>query len=275
MSKTLILPDIHLRHQKAEKIVAFEKPDQIIFLGDYLDDFNDTIEMTKETAGWLHWSVNQKNRIHLCGNHDLHYWFKDNAATRCSGYDHFKSVAINDIVSKKDWEKLKFFHILDNRWLLSHAGVHPSWIDPVKFKANTIIESSLDEIGKRLEFDTVEAKRAFYANGMHWFNMPGFSRSRSPYHGGITWCDWDDEFQPIRGIHQIVGHTPRLRMNCKLVKENESHVEPPFPLVSLPNTSLTDKNSYNLCLDSREPGSRYYAIYENQELKICESVDIK
>jgi hypothetical protein len=270
--KYLILPDVHNRWEKVEKIIKSVKPDKTIFLGDYFDDFGDNPHIIADVADWFHHSVNQKDRVHVCGNHDLHYWFKDNKNMRCSGYEQFKSVTINDFVTKQDWEKLKFFYILDNRWLLSHAGVHPSWIESSKFKPNVISEYSLRAINRRLIGESAEAKKLFYANSMHWFAMPGFSRSSCPYYGGITWCDWNNEFHPIRGIHQIVGHTPDFKLTWHIVDENESSFKT-LSLEEVSNPILTDKNSYNLCLDFH-PGSKYYAIYENKQLTIHEADDI-
>jgi predicted phosphodiesterase len=271
--KYLILPDVHNRFEKVEKIIKSVKPDKTIFLGDYFDDFGDDPQIIAEVADWFHHSVNQKDRIHICGNHDLHYWFKNNDAMRCSGYEQFKSIAINDFVTKQDWEKLKFFYILDGRWLLSHGGLHPSWIDSNNFQADSIIESSLDKIKPFLEASSIEAKKLFYANRMHWFAMPGFSRSRSPYYGGITWCDWTKEFHPIRGIHQIVGHTPDYKLTWNVIEEGGSKFDT-LPLEGVSNPTLTDKNSYNLCLDSH-PGSQYYAIYKDGKLTVHKADDIK
>ena len=156
--KYLILPDIHNRWEIAEKIIKSVKPDKTIFLGDYFDDFGDNPHIIADVADWFHHSVNQKDRIHLCGNHDLHYWFKDNKDMPCSGYEQFKSITINDFVTKQDWEKLKFFYILDNKWLLSHAGVHPSWVESAKFRKNPIVESSLEIIKGKLAYESTKAR---------------------------------------------------------------------------------------------------------------------
>ena len=271
--KYLILPDVHNRWEKVEKIIKSVKSDKVIFLGDYFDDFGDNPQIIADVADWFHHSVNQKNRVHLAGNHDLHYWFKDNKAMRCSGYEQFKSITINDFVTKNDWEKLKFFHILDGKWLLSHAGVHPSWIDYSSFKSNKISEFSLETIKRRLIGESIEAKKAFYANGMHWFAMPGFTRSQSPYYGGITWCDWNKEFHPIRGIHQLVGHTPNYKLTWSVIEEGVSRFNT-LPLEGVSTPILTDKSSYNLCLDS-QPGSQYYAIYEGGKLTIHKADNIE
>jgi len=273
MMKYLILPDVHNRFEVAEKIIKSVKPDKTIFLGDYFDDFGDDPQIIADVADWFHHSVNQKDRIHICGNHDLHYWFKDNDSMRCSGYEQFKSITINDFVTKQDWEKLVFFYILDGKWLLSHAGLHPSWIDSNKFQAGSIVESSLDKLKSFLEASSINAKKEFYKGGMHWFAMPGFSRSRSPYYGGITWCDWTKEFHPIRGIHQIVGHTPDYTLRWSIVEEGGTKIQS-LPLERVSNPTLSDKSSYNICLDSH-PGSQYYAIYEDDKFTVQKTKDIK
>ena len=271
--KVLILPDLHNRQEKAEKIIATVKPDQTIFLGDYFDDFGDNPETITDTADWFHNSVNQKDRVHICGNHDMHYWFKDSKFLRCSGYEQFKCIAINDFVTKDDWEKLVFFYNLDDQWLLTHAGFHPMWINPMAYKSDEPISSSIGALCRRLKAESVEAIKLFYKDKVHWFGMPGFSRSyNSPYCGGITWCDYNQEFKPIIGVHQIFGHTPNKKLHWETI---EGGTRKPLPLEGVVNPTLTDENSYNICLDSAHPGSRYYAIYENKQFTIHDSIKIK
>ena len=269
-NKTLILPDLHLRHQKAEKIINLETPNEIIFLGDIFDDFNDTPEMVSDTAHWFVWSINQKNRIHITGNHDAMYWFAENKSVRCSGYEQYKSILINDIVKKQDWEKLVFFHNLDNKWLMTHGGFHPTWIDMSRARGDKVMEYSIERATKRLSREVNSCKKALYSDKHHWFAMPGFARSHtSPYYGGILWCDWDKEFQATKGLHQLCGHTPNYNLRWCVIKEGGDRQES-LPLESVVNPTLSDKNSYNICLDS-QPGSRYYAIYEDGNLSIHKS----
>ena len=71
--KTMIIPDVHLRYFRAEVFIREENPDKIVFLGDYFDNFWETIEDIEKTASWLSRSLKRKNRIHLLGNHDLPY----------------------------------------------------------------------------------------------------------------------------------------------------------------------------------------------------------
>lgn len=264
--KVLVIPDIHLAHDRAEKIISFVKPDEIILLGDYFDQFDDTPQMVCETAEWFHWSVNQKNRIHLAGNHDIHYWFKDNEDQRCSGYEQYKSIAINDIVRPEDWKQLKFFHVLDD-WILSHAGVHPHWIDLIRDNKGLPIEITKDKLIKKLEMDSKECIKLSNQDRRHWFTIAGFSRSRSPYVGGLLWLDFDQEFKPIRGVHQVVGHTPdRYHVRWKFLKENADIVsESTYGAEPV----LSDKSSYNVCIDSY-PALKWYATYEDKKLNVME-----
>lgn len=107
MSKALIIPDIHNNHFTAEKIIDFVKPNHTIFLGDTFDNFHDTYEEIANVAEWLSWSVTQKDRTHLIGNHDIHYYFADNKNVRRGGYDAGKSVIINNRVKPEHWKDRK------------------------------------------------------------------------------------------------------------------------------------------------------------------------
>lgn len=272
--KYLIIPDIHNRCQIAENIIKSVNPDLTIFLGDVFDDFYDDPNIIRDVAHWFKESIHKKDRIHLCGNHDVHYWFKDNIRTRCSGYDQYKSIAINDILTEKDWEKLKFFYVLDDKWLLSHAGLHPVWLDGGDWKANKISQHSLKDVVEKLTYDSLEAKKTLYSNRDHWFTYAGFSRSsRSQSYGGLLWCDWNQEFSPIKGIHQIVGHTPCRNLKWVVVSEGADRYDV-LPLEGVVNPTLTDTTSYNICIDSH-PGSQYYIIYENGALTINHVKDMK
>ena len=266
--KYLIIPDIHSRWEVAEKTIKHvEGVDKVVFLGDYFDDFHDDPHIAAETADWFHHSINQKNRIHLCGNHELHYWFADNKSVRCSGYEQSKSFAINDIVTAQDWKKLIFFYVLDDTWLLTHAGVHPCWINPAKFKEKLPVETTLKKLTNKLTRESEEFLRDTGREKLHWFDIPGRSRCRnSPYYGGLLWCDWTQEFWPTRGIHQLIGHTPLRGYETpwRFLKEGDP-VTHTGALRVVPKPS--NETSYNLCLDSH-PGSQFYAVYENGNLTI-------
>lgn len=270
MSKTLILSDIHLKHVIAEKIISSVKPDKTVMLADYFDDFGDNYDQTCATAEWLAWSVNQPNRIHLLGNHDVMYMFPNNRNIRCAGYEDGKSVAINDFVKPEHWNKLQFFAVLDD-WFLTHGGIHPYWIDKIKYNDGEEVQITKSVLIEKLKNDSIECKKHLTMGKHHWFEMSGWSRGYSPFVGGILWCDFNHEFQPIRGIHQIVGHTPdRDYVRWKFLKENDTIVS---ESTMGAEPVLSNKSSYNVCFDSY-PALKWYAVWEEKKLNIYETKNL-
>ena len=86
--KLIVIPDLHQAPNlhEMEASIAREAPDQIIFLGDYFDQFGDTPTDAAQMARWLTASMAQTNRVHLLGNHDLPYAWPSAYAARCPGY---------------------------------------------------------------------------------------------------------------------------------------------------------------------------------------------
>jgi hypothetical protein len=265
--KYLVIPDIHNNHTLAEALIAKVNPEHTIFLGDYFDNFDDTYEDVANTAVWLAWSVTEKNRTHLTGNHDIHYRFADNSGVRCGGYDQGKSVVINNRVKPEHWKRLKYFANVGD-WILSHAGVHPYWIDPVKFREDENFTVSKETLINKLERDSVDCDKQLTNGKSHWFEISGHARNHhSPYVGGLLWCDFDLEFRPTRGIHQIIGHTPsREDIRWRVLKSNDDAVFAPEGA----KPELSDQTSFNVCFDSY-PALKWYGILEGNELSIHET----
>jgi len=231
--KTIIISDLHNRVDWVELTLSLLKYDNVVFLGDYFDDFNDTHKDAENVAKWLKQSLQIPNRIHLIGTHDIWYMFK-HSFLKASGNSDGKRKVINKILTKEDWEKLKPFCIIQN-FYLTHAGIHPSFI-----KNNKV-------------FNTVyiETKEAFNdikgGNFNLWF---GAGESRGGYQpfGGITWLDWNEEFEPIQNMNQIVGHTT-------FNYPQENHTE----------------NSKNYCLDTK---NKHIGILENGKFSWIETKSI-
>lgn len=226
-TKTLIIPDIHLQYDRVDKIIQKENLSDIIFLGDYFDDFNDSVEQNVKMAEWLKESLSNKNRIHLLGNHDMHYAFKA-SSFRCSGYREDKDRTINNVLNKEDWGKLRL-HTWVGSWLCSHAGVHDCFYsgEPSGFKS--WIKNTTDEALKRAVRDVSPVDPILEA---------GRSRGGRALTGGITWCD-AREFRCIRGVNQIFGHTTQNK----------------------PLWLNTRELSKNLCLDTK---LKYYGIHDSE-----------
>lgn len=197
--KILIIPDIHNKHVRAQRIIDSEGSDKIIFLGDYFDDFHDSVQDVKETAKWLKNSLTDKNRIHLFGNHDIGYAFPCNSYCICSGWEKEKSRAINNIFSDDDWRQFKWFHNEDDV-LFFHGGM-----DERRVRANeTILSNILEYLEEQSE---IAFRRASTLNP-HSFYEAGRSRGGIWPVGGLLWCDFIREFKHHSLFHSIVGHTP-------------------------------------------------------------------
>lgn len=199
--KTIVIPDIHTHYEKAERIMQkYKSTHKFILLGDYFDQFNDNIHDNAATAEWLKESLKDSNRIHLIGNHDMHYFPYINVF--CSGYSGEKKKSINSVLTLEDWDKLKFYHHEKN-FYFSHAGLSKQWfMSPMsdKFDDNhidNVLKSALED----LKLDKIS--NAIWAADMF--------RGGKERKGGILWNDWRN-MDLTYGIKQIVGHTPIERI---------------------------------------------------------------
>lgn len=255
---TLIIPDLHLRWDKANKIISSVGADEIIFLGDYFDSFSEDVESITDMCDWLNHSVNQPNRIHLWGNHDMHYAYP-NKYFQCSGYTQWKYFLINDHVKWDTWNKLKYYHNLDNTWLLTHAGLHSHYI-PDNIKG--LIEDKpklFNEISTFLDNEIIKGMR-----NESWIFHAGASRSGNQLHGGITWCDVR-EFYPTKGLNQIFGHTSGEYPRWKNIIGNQTEMRGDKEFSPDPIKLNNPNNTYNVCIDTF---ASYYAIWDGIKLKI-------
>ncbi len=207
----LLIGDIHHRTLFVETIARrFESTHTILFVGDYFDDFFDDAKQSTETAMWLKGSLRNPNRIHLLGNHDLHYsplgaltlrpWEYRQPARLylCSGYEQVKDKAINSVLSATDWELLKLHHMAHG-WHVTHAGLHPHWFQ----------EPSPEETHKGILSKIQEAEEASCKQEFHpLLGAAGRCRGGNFPAGGIMWHDHLREATPMLGVRQVYGHTP-------------------------------------------------------------------
>ncbi len=266
---SLIIPDIHHRWEKAEKIIASVKHDEVIFLGDFFDDFDDTPEMVEATCDWLNSSVKKPNRIHLFGNHDVHYAFPYRG-WKCSGYDQWKDFIVTDNVTRATWDKLKWYHVLDGTWLLSHAGLHKSHVPEAIRELHTNRLEFIAAIEQYLDVEIVEGFRKAAKNEASW--VFGAGRSRGGMHnvGGIIWCDFAHEFHPVTGLNQIFGHTPMLQGSPVWSVLDEQTKRPAMRVANLwtpLEKRIQDPNdSVNIDLDVRH--RTHYATWNGKVLQV-------
>lgn len=170
--KTLIIGDLHGQVEIAEKALRQGLP--VIFMGDYVDSFERSISDQIETLIMVLDAVKSGEAQALYGNHELSYLIE---GMRCSGFKpvteahmmHMNLTPLQD-------------YIFAEGFLLSHAGV-----------TNKLLKAK--NITLQDYLDVAE------------FTQIGRARGGWDTHGGLYWCDWNQEFSPIPNQPQIVGHT--------------------------------------------------------------------
>jgi hypothetical protein len=237
--RTIIVPDLHLNHHKAESFLSSIAPyDRVIFLGDYFDSWNDTPAMNMDAAFWLKQSLKDPKRTHLWGNHDLSYFHHN---YRCSGWSYYKNRDVNLAMRPADWKKLKFF-AWEQGWLLSHAGVSEE-------HEESLIQSKYG----------TDCGQESLANGQQsWLTAVGRCRGGDADCGGPTWCDFD-EFAFIKSCNQIFGHTHFKKPQMK-VGYVASELKRGDKIVTEDSAVAVDLDAYD--------DNPYYGILENGVLQI-------
>lgn len=256
MDKTLIWSDIHQRVDLLHAALDTLKPKKIIFLGDYWDNFNDSPREAIKMAMYLKQLMDEyPNWVYLLGNHDMAYVYPNNDFELwCSGNTHEKRRAVRAILSQHHFDKFKLCHF-EQGYLFSHAGIHPQSVGNV---LNYPQQQQIPQL-ERLCKNVLENIKAGIS---HPILGAGKSRGGSYPVGGITWLDWS-EFDPIEGINQIVGHTPRDNPRIAYNDVNEFY----FTEDQVSNPYLT---SMNYCLDTH---NKHYAFIEDGKVTIHETAN--
>ena len=206
---TLLIPDIHNHVETADELLKAVPHDEVVFLGDYFDSFDDDWEMAHKTAAWLAKKLTDlKNATFLMGNHDMPYRFPRNIFLTCPGFTFAKCKLIESIMRPVDWDKIKLCYFTQN-YLISHAGVSRG-LFPI-----TPIVSDIEVLAERTLCQCEES-----------INIPliGAGRSRGGHQpiGGITWEDFRT-FVPIPGINQIVGHTHDNYIRSEITPDSKNY----------------------------------------------------
>lgn len=169
--KTVFIGDIHGRSIWKE-IVEQEKPDRVIFVGDYFDSFDipgiDQIHNFKEIIHYKKTSGIEV--VLLVGNHDYHYM---NMGETYSGFQGGFQFDISELIHE-NMEHLQMAYSFDN-FLCTHAGVSSVFMDdnfrelPFGWTCDNLVE----KLNEAFKF----TPRIFKFNG---FNPYGDDETQSP-----------------------------------------------------------------------------------------------
>lgn len=252
----LVIPDVHEKYERAEKIIARHGGDcaSIVFLGDYFDSHGQG-DLAK-TAGWLLSSLNDTRRTHLQGNHDQAYLFCSQD-TYCSGWDETRQRVLEDVIADRmDAVRARMpLAVQAGPWVLSHAGFNSLCRDATPAQLVHWAErahAALPRSGER--------------GKMHLLNACGKVRGGTHPSGGVTWLDWTHEFKPLVGLHQIVGHTRGGNIRYRQINQESQLIAGEWnPRSIARGVTTAGMRSANWCLDAE---LKFWAIIHEDRMEI-------
>ena len=240
----LVLPDVHQKFEQAEDIIAKYGTEcqSIVFLGDYVDSYELTESLDLHLAiRWLANSVKDPRRVHLLGNHDVAYFYPG-PDTFCSGWSPERQQIFDESFGPSGPSKvLEKLHLAASAgpWLLSHAG---------------FTGRQLRDVGMNVLLGWAEnARTALESNTPNPLTACGRVRGGKAHHGGLFWLDWDYEFAPLPGIHQLVGHTKAAVVRGRHLSPRGHFIAGPLAKPSVKRASYSPPDelaSVNWCLDA-------------------------
>lgn len=135
MTKILVIPDVHGRPFWKQAVEKYkDEVDRIIFLGDYLDRYeNEDISRKQEKENFqdiIDFKLENNDKVvMLIGNHDGHYI--DRSFPRSTRYSSSNAHSYMEMfLSHKSFFKLAYEEIINNKkYLFTHAGLMNSWIE--------------------------------------------------------------------------------------------------------------------------------------------------
>lgn len=194
MGKILVCGDVHCKKEvvdKALKLYEENDCDKLIFIGDYTDDWNDTVEQNIEILDYLFslkYDMSEK-LILLLGNHDISNWI--GAEFKCSGFSEIKHSQLKFLYEANKYDfKMAY---AENGFLITHAGVCIPWLE---FFLKATENKKLDD-----EYLTQPEKVADLLN-QYQFKLSLFYPEDSP-----LWLRPTEKVE-YPSFKQIVGHTP-------------------------------------------------------------------
>ena len=254
---TLVIGDIHNRIDAADRVIKYASRCRTVFLGDYFDSFGDGPREMRATCQWLRRSLEDPNRTHLLGNHDLAYLLPHHDQAWCPGWSPKKMQVFDEEMAGVGISSFRIAYQV-GPWLLSHAGVDGE---------------HLDELGSIGLVEQLEREFASACSGNRsWLFDKGPDRGGLDSHGGILWQDWNGEFFPTAGFHQIVGHTASpgvARAKCLTAAGAHRAFELVSPATSFPKQPFPQPGpefrSVNWCIDTMH---KYAAVIEEGRLEL-------
>lgn len=184
--KHLIVGDIHGKVEVVER--ALDQADPVIFVGDILDSYDRPVADHDKCMRLIFDAIDAGKAQCLYGNHELSYLHDH---MQCSGWNAATQAHVTGGYQHSMAARFKHFLWYEPNILITHGGLDKTIWDEFQL--------SVAELPQTLTEWSRDTHSPAYRIG---YRRGGFSPA-----GGIFWCDFDHEFQPIPELVQIVGHT--------------------------------------------------------------------
>lgn len=210
-NKVLFVGDLHCKQEYVlpyvSKLVNSQDVGKVVFLGDYVDDWNVpdkyVVRALDAQVAWYNEWRDKLEVVNLCGNHDWSYFHKDKYVASGHRYDIERSVRYR--LNKLN---LQMSCVVD-KYLVTHAGVTKEWLDYVGCAEKNVDAKSLSN-SINLLYDMTDTR----------LNLCGPSRGGTDVAGPL-WCDAYEDLDNMDGfeVNQIVGHSPVSCVCCNTNKD--------------------------------------------------------
>jgi len=208
--KTIILGDTHGR-SNWKLAVYQDKPDRVIFIGDYFDSFEisgvEQIANFKEIIKYKEDNP-QVEVVLLIGNHDHHY-FPEVGYTGTSGYQAGVGHSITQVVDENRYHLQMAYGF--GYYLFTHAGVSPVFMDQVFGKDDWNKENVVVDLNELFKYKP----RAFDFNG---FDSSGDNTTQTPIWirpRSLMSANKKHKKSLKKDYIQIVGHTAMRKIDLE------------------------------------------------------------
>jgi len=206
--RTVVIGDTHGR-SNWKLAIHQEKPDRVIFIGDYFDSFElsgvEQIDNFKQIIQYKEDNP-QVEVVMLIGNHDHHY-FPEVGYTGTSGYQSGIAPSITQVIDENRHHLQMAYGFGD--YLFTHAGVSPVWMDKVFGPDDWSKENIVVDINEMFRYKP----RAFDFTGLEpsgnnaiqtpiWIRPRSLMSANKKHPKGLK-----------KDYIQIVGHTQMRRLD--------------------------------------------------------------
>jgi hypothetical protein len=178
---TIVVGDLHGNYEIVDQVVSL--PYKVVFIGDYLDSWTRSVEDQVLTLLKILNAVEHESErvTALYGNHEISYMHPH---MRCAGWNMAVDTHLITLYSKMFNLLVPYTWVGD--FLVTHAGI----------SKNRIAKDSKEGVEQYLLENTDSD-----------MNAVGRARGGVQECGGMFWCDWYQEFEPLDSVPQIVGHS--------------------------------------------------------------------